>query len=80
MSCLDDLRKLIHEKYDVDPATLDPEASLRGAGLDSLTMVEFLFAIEDHYGISLPDVPPETDTLAQLAVVVDAALAAKAAG
>lgn len=80
MSCLKELQKLIQEKYDVEPDQLDVNGSMRAAGLDSLTMVEFLFAVEDHYGISLPDVPPEMDTLAELAVVVDGVLAAKAAG
>lgn len=80
MSCLKELQKLIQEKYDVEPDKLDVNGSMRAAGLDSLTMVEFLFAVEDHYGISLPDVPPEMDTLAELAVVVDGVLAAKAAG
>lgn len=79
MSCLNELQKLIQEKYDVDPAKLDVKGSMREAGLDSLTMVEFLFAVEDHYGISLPDVPPDMDTLAELAEVVDGVLAAKAA-
>ncbi len=80
MSCLKELQKLIQEKYDVEPDKLDVNGSMRAAGLDSLTMVEFLFAVEDHYGIELPDVPPEMDTLAELAVVVDGVLAAKAAG
>ncbi|BDI07449.1 acyl carrier protein [Sphaerotilus microaerophilus] len=80
MSCLKELQKLIQEKYDVEPDKLDVNGSMRAAGLDSLTMVEFLFAVEDHYGISLPDVPPEMDTLAELAAVVDGVLAAKSAG
>lgn len=79
MSCLKELQDLIKEKYDVDPDKLDAHGSMRAAGLDSLTMVEFLFAVEDHYGISLPEVPPEMDTLAELAVVVDKVLAEKAA-
>jgi acyl carrier protein len=80
MSCLNELQKLIQEKYDVDPTKLDVNGSLREAGLDSLTMVEFLFAVEDHFGITLPEIPPTMDRLAELAVVVDGVLAERGNG
>lgn len=78
MSTLKELQDLIHEKYDIDPATLDPEASMREKGLDSLALAEFVFAIEDHFGITVPDDDPTIDTLAGLAALVDGALATKA--
>ncbi len=71
MSSLKDLQDLIQEKYGIEPAALDPHASIRGAGLDSLALVEFLFAVEDRFGISLPDQQTDIDTLADLATVVD---------
>jgi acyl carrier protein len=71
MSSLKDLQDLIQEKYGIEPAALDPHASIRGAGLDSLALVEFLFAVEDRFGISLPDQQTDLDTLADLAAVVD---------
>jgi acyl carrier protein len=72
LNSLKELQDLIHEKYGIDPATLDPNASMRGtAGIDSLALVEFLFAIEDKYGISLPEEYSNLDTLAELAAVVD---------
>lgn len=72
LNSLQELQDLIHEKYGIDPATLDPNASMRGtAGIDSLALVEFLFAIEDKYGISLPEEYSNLDTLAELAAVVD---------
>ena len=43
MSSLPELQKLIHEKYGIDPATLDANESMRKKGLDSLALVEFLF-------------------------------------
>jgi acyl carrier protein len=80
MSCLNELQKLIQDKYDVDPSKLDVNGSMREAGLDSLTMVEFLFAVEDHFGITLPEIPPSMDRLADLATVVDGVLAARNTG
>ena len=79
MSSLPEIQDLIHKKYGVDPAALVAHASLRGHGLDSLTLVEFLFAVEDHYHISIPEKYSDVDTLAALADAVDEILAAQAA-
>ncbi len=71
MSSLPELQTLIKEKFDIDPATIDPNASMRDKGFDSLALVEFLFAIEDHFHISMRDEDSNIDTLAELAAVVD---------
>lgn len=77
MSSLKELQDLIQEKYGIEAATLDPHASMRDKGLDSLALAEFVFAIEDHYSISLSDTEVNVDTLAELAAVVDKARLAK---
>jgi len=79
MSSLQELQDLIHEKYGIEASALDPNASMRDKGFDSLALVEFQFAIEDHFGISLPDVDSHIDTLAELAAVVDRIKASQAA-
>jgi acyl carrier protein len=80
MSSLKELQDLIHEKYGIDPSKLDPHASMRETGgLDSLALAEFLFAIEDHFGITMPDEDANIDTLAELAQLVDKVRAAKTA-
>lgn len=79
MNSLKELQDLIHTKYGLDPSTLDPDASMRDKGLDSLALAEFLFLVEDHFAISLPDNDPNLDTLGQLSLLVDKALADKAA-
>ena len=71
MSSLKELQDLIQEKYGIDPATLDPNESMRDKGFDSLAIVEFLFEIEDRFKISMPDPDPSIETLAGLAAVVD---------
>ena len=71
MSSLTELQDLIQKKYGIDPATLDPHASMRDKGFDSLALVEFQFEIEDHFKISLPDEDADIETLAELAAVVD---------
>ncbi|MDQ2778932.1 MAG: acyl carrier protein [Pseudomonadota bacterium] len=77
MSSLAEIQELIHKKYGLDPATLDPNASLREHGVDSLTLVEVLFAVEDHYGISVPEKYSNVDTIGELAAAVDEIRAAK---
>jgi acyl carrier protein len=71
MSSLKELQDLIQEKYDLSPEKLAPDASMRATGLDSLSIAEFVFAIEDHFGIRLPDDDPDIDTLGELAALVD---------
>ena len=71
MSSLKELQDLIHEKYNIDPATLDVHLSMREQGLDSLAVAEFLFEVEDRLGLSLPDLPDQVDSLAGLAELVD---------
>jgi acyl carrier protein len=71
MSSLEELQDLIHQKYGIEASALDPHASMREKGFDSLALAEFVFAIEDRFGISLPDNDPDIDTLADLAAVVD---------
>ncbi len=79
MSSLKELQDLIHEKYGLEGAALDPDASMKETGLDSLALAEFLFAVEDHFAISLPDDDPDIDSLRKLADLVDRVRAAKTA-
>lgn len=79
MSSLKELQALIQEKYNIDPATLDVNLSMREQGLDSLAVAEFLFEVEDRLGLNLPDVQDQIDTLAGLADLVDRVRAQQAA-
>ncbi len=79
MSSLNELQELIHKKYGLAPEALDPHASMRASGVDSLALVEFIFDVEDKYGISIPDNNANLDTLAELADLVDRLKAAEPA-
>ena len=76
---LSELQALLKDKYDVDETTVGPDTAMQEGGLDSLAVAEFMFAVEDHFGITLPDDDPNINTLAQLADLVDRVKAAKAA-
>ncbi|MEZ5797098.1 MAG: acyl carrier protein [Paracoccaceae bacterium] len=38
----------------IDPASIAPDATLDSLGLDSLGLVEAIFAIEEAFGVSVP--------------------------
>jgi acyl carrier protein len=79
MSTLQSLQSLIEKKYGLGPEALDPNANMRESGIDSLALVEFLFDIEETYGVSIPENESQVETLAGLATLLDQLLAAKAA-
>lgn len=78
MSSLAELQELIEQKYGIGPAQLDPQASMREQGIDSLALVEFLFEVEERFKVSLAS-NPDIDTLAELARMIDEMRAAQAA-
>lgn len=71
MSSLKQLQDLVQEKYRIDPATIDPHASMLEQGIDSLALAEFLFDIEDRFGIQFPAERADVSSLAGLARVID---------
>jgi acyl carrier protein len=75
MSSLEELQQLIHKKYGIEPSALDPNASMRDQGIDSLALVEFLFDVEDKFKVSLESYPD----IENLAKVIDELRAAQAA-
>ena len=67
---LNELLELIHKKFDIDPATIDPGKPLEDYGLDSLSKAELLFAIEDRFGFEYPEQYTAVATLDALVEVV----------
>ena len=57
-----DLINLFAETFGISEDKLLPDATLESLGLDSLAVIEFLFQIEDQFGIQIPDQanPPRT--------------------
>ena len=64
-----DLINLFAETFGIAEEKLSPAATLESLGLDSLAVIEFLFQIEDKFGIQIPDQanPPRTlDEMVQM--------------
>ena len=72
MSPLDRLAHLIHDKFGVDVATIAPDAPFASYDLDSLTVAELMFEIDDAFHVTVPDEAVHTvTTLRQLATLID---------
>ena len=71
------MAQVLTEKYDVDREAISPEATLTELGLDSLTIVELLFDVEDEFGIEVPEERVTFQTLAEAAALVDELIQAK---
>ena len=78
------LSSVLVESFHVDAGAVAPEAALDQLGLDSLALMEFVFAVEDRFDVRIPEErldPRQAGvTLAQLATLIDEAVAAKARG
>lgn len=79
MNTLDELKQLLHERFDVDTTTLDPDSPLAEYGLDSLSLAELMFTVEDHFHVDFPSTQQDVDTLKGLADVIDGLRLAQAA-
>ena len=71
------LAEALNDKYDVARDMISPEATLEELGLDSLTVVELLFDVEDEFGIEVPEERATFKTLAEAAALVEELIQAK---
>ena len=55
MQTLDRIKELAVKELSLDPGKLDPDAPLADLGVDSLTFIEFMFKIEDEFGVKVSD-------------------------
>ena len=77
MSAYSFLVTLLSDKYDVDPELINPEATWEVLGLDSITVVELLFDLEDEFGIEVPEERATFPTLGEAVAVLDELIQAK---
>jgi len=78
------ISSVLVESFHVDAAAVSAQTPLDQLGLDSLALMEFVFAVEDRFDVRIPEdrLDPRQAgvTLAQLATLIDEAVAAKASG
>ncbi len=77
----DAITDVLVNKFQVDAALVRPEATLESLGLDSLSLMEFVFALEDRFEVRIPEDrldPRQTGlTLEHLADALDQAALAR---
>lgn len=64
MSIQDRVIKIIAEQAMLEPSDVTPDSTLEDLGVDSLGLVESIFAIEEEFDISVPfnaNAPEESD-------------------
>jgi len=75
------LSQLLTEKFGVEPDLVREEAAVSDLGLDSLTLMEFIFAAEDAFSLRIPEDkldPTQAGlTLGEICKVIDGLLASK---
>lgn len=77
MSSLPKIQQMLAEEFDIPLEKLTPEASLEESNIDSLSALEFMFVVEDDFGIKLPGEIAALKTVGDIARVVDGLLAAQ---
>ena len=75
-----DLINLFAETFGIAEDRLQPDATLESLGLDSLAVIEFLFQIEDKFGIQIPDQANPPRTLGEMVELIEPLIPAGPAG
>lgn len=77
MATLEHLGHILAERYRIGPEAVRPDQSIKGLGLDSLEITEFLFVIEEDFAITMPERPAAFRTLGDVVRCIDDAVAQK---
>ncbi len=68
------------ETFGIAQEKLLPTATLESLGLDSLAVIEFLFQIEDKFGIQVPDQADPPRTLGEMIQMIEPLMPKPGAG
>lgn len=75
MSTLQTIQRMMVEQFELKEEDVTPDAQLEALGLDSLSVIEFMFNLEDEFHLKLPDERVEIKTVQDVANVVERMLA-----
>ena len=75
MSSLRTIQDMMVKQFDLKLENLTPDATLESLGLDSLSVIEFTFNLEDELKITMPEERVELKTLQDVVSLVDKLLA-----
>ena len=49
------ISEILTSKFQVDPGVISPQTLLTELGIDSLSLMEFVFAVEDAFNLRIPE-------------------------
>jgi len=55
MDTLARIKQLAAKEFSINPDALDPGAPLDSLGIDSLSFIEFMFKVEEEFGVGVSD-------------------------
>jgi len=73
-----DITTMIAEHFGIDIAKLSPEADVASLGIDSLSMIEFMFQMEEKFNIQMADTRAPLATVADVIAEIERALTLQA--
>lgn len=78
MDTLRTIKELAAKQFGGEPDAIDENASVDKLGIDSLGFLEFLFEVEDHFGMPIPQESVRgVHTLGELATTLDGLFASR---
>jgi acyl carrier protein len=71
MDTFETLRDIIVDKFEKDPATITPDATLETLEIDSLDTFDIIFEAEEKFGIKVPNEQVEIKTVQDVVTLID---------
>jgi acyl carrier protein len=62
MRTLQTVQAILEAKFDLAPEALQPDAKLEDLAIDSLSVIEVMFAVEDEFKVKVPADPAALQT------------------
>jgi acyl carrier protein len=71
MDILTVIREFLHDRLEVDPATIQPETTLEELEIDSLMLVELIFECEEKFNVTFERDTPTPKNIGELVVIIE---------
>jgi acyl carrier protein len=71
MTTLERLQKIMIKDHELKPEDLKAHAALEDLGLDSMSVIDLLFSIEDEFNIKVSREPAELKTIQDVVDYID---------
>jgi acyl carrier protein len=71
MDTFESLRDIIIDKFEKDPASITPDATLESLEIDSLDTFDIIFDAEEKFGIKVPNEQIEIKTVQDVVDLMD---------